>query len=232
MSHRPLPEAIRGCWFFIPDATPASQSGQKNSSMIHFNLDGSFERFQIKDNTRRTAEQGTYTFDGMFLILRGRNTDTFRVHPDGFSRWSIEGKKDGQALVRGYPSHCSATELTPTNKKEIRYLPTRVSVLDDYTHSMSSIEPNGDSNGIYQLTYRTTDQAHENIANFFVEFHPDNRLWIGLSPFINGIELETWQRIIQDSYLNIYLNKPADIDVVTIALLDSDDTETFHYKPA
>ncbi len=230
MSHRPLPEAIRGCWFFIPDASPHTQSGQKNSSIIHFNLDGSFERFQIKENARKSMEQGTYTFDGMFLILRGRNTDTYRVHPEGFSRWNIEGKKDGQALVRGYPSHFSTAELSAAEQKEIQNLPIRVSVVDEHAHANVPDERNGNSNGIYQLTYQTSDQTHENIANFFVESHPGNRLWVGLSPFINNIEPSTWQRLIHDCYLDVYLNKPADIDVVTVVLLDSDDTQTFNYK--
>lgn len=229
MPHRPLPEAIRGCWFFIPDASPHSQSGQKNSSIIHFNIDGSYERFQIKENARKTIEQGTYTFDGMFLILRGRNTETYRVHPEDFSRWNIEGKKDGQALVRGYASHFNATELSVV-QKEIHT--THVTVIDAYTHPILKNESNGGSNGIYQLTYTSSTQSNENIANFFVEVHSGNRLWIGLSPCINNIKPATWQRIIQDCYLDIYLNKPADIDIVTIALLNSDDIQTFHYKTA
>lgn len=229
MPHRPLPEAIRGCWFFIPDATPHSQSGQKNSSIIHFNIDGSYERFQIKENARKTMEQGTYTFDGMFLILRGRNTETYRVHPEGFSRWNIEGKKDGQALVRGYASHFNATELSVA-QKEIHS--KNVAVIDDYTHPTLKNENNGGSNGIYQLAYTSSAQPHENIANFFVEVHAGNRLWIGLSPCIKNIEPATWQRIIQDCYLDIYLNKPADVDFVTIALLNSDDIQAFHYKTA
>ncbi len=159
MPHRPLPEAIRGCWFFIPDASPQTQSGQKNSSIIHFNLDGSYERFQIKDNTRKTVEQGTYTFDGMFLILRGRNTDTYRVHPEGFSRWNIEGKKDGQALVRAYPSQISSAELTSAQIKDIRNLPIRVTVVDEQTHPNLPEESDGGSNGIYQLSYPTADKS-------------------------------------------------------------------------
>lgn len=233
MTNPPPPEAIRGCWFFIPDASPQAQSGQKISSLLQFNLDGSFTRFQIKDNTRKDIEQGTYTFDGKFLILRGRITDTFRVSYSSFFHWNLEGKKDGQALVRGFIKPDNLPELSPTEQKEIRLLSLRVAINDEQTHPLSAElteSKDGISNGIFQLTYQNTEQQSVHIANFFVEYHPNNRLWIGLTPFTPDIDPELWQRIICDCFLDNYLKKPDDIAVVTIRLLDTDHSQTFNYQ--
>lgn len=235
MTNRPLPEAIRGCWFFIPDASPQNQTGQKNTSIIHFHLDGSFVRFQIKLNARKDIEQGTYTFDGAFLILRGRITDTFRVQTPDHIRWNLEGKKDGQALVRAFVQPDDLSELSPAEQKEIRLLPMRLSINDAQTHPASdeSIQnQKGASNGIFQLTYENAHKETLPIASFFVEFHPENHLWIGLTPLLADatFEPELWKRILHDCFLDQYLSKPADVDRVTLNLLDTGHSQTFSYQ--
>ncbi|MBA2665378.1 MAG: hypothetical protein H0U74_24025 [Bradymonadaceae bacterium] len=220
MAQRPLPEAIRGCWYYLTDATPPAQARLKPLQLLKFRVDGSFARFQLKDHVKKELEAGTYTFDGQFLILRGRNTDTFRVYPKTFWKWGLEGRKDDQALVRGLVTEEEFVELASEDQKEIRILPIRVTVRGE----------SGAGEGIYELVYQPLDRELVSIGSFFVERHDDDRLWIGLSPYVSGIEAKTWERIVRDSYLDIFLSKPKDVAVVTVRLLDSNDSRVFNYQ--
>ena len=219
MAERPLPEAIRGNWYFLPARLDPKEQPDKPLQAYGFRLDGTFTRWVVKDDAWTEKEQGEYTFDGAFLILRGRNTDTYRVRTESSWRWVLGGKKEDWALVRGRVSPEDFVALSEEDAKEIRILPIRVSVEPRYQGEEVLLE----------LVYRKEDAAPRPIASFFIERGDDANLWIGLTPFVSGVEPRTWERIVRESYLDLHAGKP-DVGVVTVRLLDSGDSRVFNYR--
>ncbi|MFU8804284.1 MAG: hypothetical protein ACNA8W_10780 [Bradymonadaceae bacterium] len=220
MSKRPLPEAIRGCWYYVSHKFDLDERPLRPRQILCFRVDGSFSRYQLKEQSRKELEKGDYTFDGHFLILRGRNTDTFRVRSDDFWKWTLEGKKDDHFLMRGLVTESAFQPLSTEDQKEIRILPLRVNVRSDFEGP----------DLIYDLVYQPSEKEPTAVGSFFVEHHADGRLWIGVTPYVEGITTKTWERIIQDSYLDFYLGKPDDIRVVTVRLLDTSEAQVFNYQ--
>ena len=218
-SSRSLPEAVRGCWYYIPESFQIEGGLNRAHQVLAFGVDGSFIRYQIKSGRRKIAEEGDYTFDGNFLIIRGRNTDTFRVRRHSFRRWSLEGKKKTHHLIRGLFDDADIS-LTDAALRDIRILPLRAQVQADFTGE----------HVIYRLTYDQDEEAPVLLATFFVEHHDDGRRWIGITPLAQGIEPKTWQRIMEDSFLDMFLGKPDDVRVVTLRLLDTDESRSFNYQ--
>lgn len=220
MPRRPLPEAIRGCWYYVSHKFDVSDGHTRPRQLICFRVDGSFTRYQFKDQSRKEVEKGDYTFDGNFLILRGRNTDTFRVNTEKSWRWTLEGKKEDHYLLRGLVTEEAFGTLSAEDQKEIRILPLRVAVDCDFE---------GDDL-IYDLVYRPADREPIAIGAFFVERYEEGKRWIGLTSYVEGIAPKTWERIIQDSYLDFFLGKPTDVRVVTVRMLPSDESIVFNYQ--
>lgn len=217
MANRPPPESIRGSWYYIDQEADPHDLGDKPPQVLAFRLDGTFTRYIAKNDEWMQKETGEYTFDGNFLIIRGRNTDTFRVKPAHFWRWNLEGKKQQKALLRGLVTEDDFGELSDEDRKEIRILPIRV-----------GIEAPSDVDGvIYNLVFRREEKQRV-VGNFFVE-RDEQKLWIGVSPFATGIEQRTWERIVRESYLDIYAGKPDDVRVVTVRMLDTDQSKVFNY---
>lgn len=216
---RSLPEAVRGCWYYVPETFEIAKGLQRPYQILSFAADGSFQRYQIKSERRKATESGDYTYDGNFLIIRGRNTETFRVNRRSFWRWDLEGKKKGHCLLRGLFTEADEGELTEAQSRDIRILPLRAKVESDFE---------GDD-VIYRLVYEGSGDERILLGSFFVEYHDDNRLWVGISPIVAGIEPPTWERIIRDSFLDMHLGKP-DVGVVTTRLLDTDESRVFNYQ--
>jgi hypothetical protein len=218
MANRPLPESIRGSWYYIDQDADPHDLGDKPPQVLTFRLDGTFTRYIAKGpDDWMEKESGEYTFDGSFLIIRGRNTDTFRVKPHAFWRWNLEGKKQQKALLRGLVTDDDFVDLPDEDKKEIRILPIRV-----------GIEAPSDVDGvIYDLVFKREEKERK-VGNFFVE-RDEQKLWVGVSPFTNGIEERTWERIVRESYLDIFKGKPDDVRVVTVRMLDTDQSRVFNY---
>ncbi len=80
------------------------------------------------------------------------------------------------------------------------------------------------------MVYRKDGAAPRAVGSFFVERGDDAKLWVGLTPYVTGVEPRTWERIIRESYLDIYASKPDDVGVVTVRLLDSGDSRVFNYR--
>lgn len=219
MAERPPPEAIRGSWYYLPISVNPLDLGDKPPQAMRFRLDGTFTRYIVKDGSWSDKENGDYTFDGQFLIVRGRNTDTFRVTTDSFWRWSLEGKREEQLLLRGLADRSVFGELSAEDAKEIRILPIRVAV-----------RSGGDSDSaIHDLVYRA-DGREIRVGAFFVEHdRAARKVWVGVAPFVAGIEGKTWERIVRESYLDIFCGKPADVQVATVRLLDSNESRVFNY---
>ena len=217
MAERPPPESIRGSWYYVDSDADPNELGDKPPQVLTFKLDGTFTRYIAKSDEWTEKESGDYTFDGAFLIIRGRNTDTFRVRPDAFWRWNLEGKKQSKALLRGLLTPDDFVELDETDRKEIRILPIRVSVRTPTDHP----------DAVNELVYRGENGQHL-VGVFFVE-REGQKAWVGLTPCAEGIAEKTWQRIVHESYLDIFLGKPDDVKVVTVRFLNNGDSKVFAY---
>lgn len=217
MRDRPLPETIRGSWYYLPASADPNKPSDRGVFVYRFRLDGTFTLYTIRDGSWTEKESGDYTFDGAFLIVRGRNTDTYRVRNEHFWRWRLEGKKEDYVLLRALATEESFIDLGEAQRKEIRILPIRVSVRN----------PFDSPDAIHKLVY-SFEGVEEQVGTLFVERSGDN-LWIGLTPIATGIDEKTWERIVRESFLDIYLGKPDDIRVVTLRLLDENDSTVFNY---
>ena len=212
------PEAVRGTWYYVPEDFELADGLKKPHQILAFRVDGSFTRYQVKNERRKVVETGDYTYDGNFLILRGRSTDTFRVRRPFFWRWELEGKKKDQHLLRALvaPHHLPA--LSESQARDLRILPLRARIHADH---------DGDDL-IYRMVFTESEEPIL-LGTFFVEPHTDGHRWIGLTPLVQGVEPKTWERIIRDSFLDLFCGKPDDITVVTIRLLDDDSSRVFNY---
>lgn len=219
MQERPLPEAIRGSWYFLPESADPHGPADKGRTVYRFRLDGTFARYILKGEDWTEKEEGDYTFDGAFLIIRGRNTDTYRVRPEGAWKWNLEGKKEDQKLMRGLMKDEDFFELSEKDAKEIRILPIRVTVEAPADHD----------NVIYDLMYKGEAGNPRRVGSFFVERDGTKR-WVGLTRFAEGLQDTTWERIIRESYLDIYAGKPSDVGVVTVRMLDTGESKVFNYS--
>ena len=218
MAERPPPESIRGSWYYLPASLDPHNLGDKPPQVLRFRLDGGFTRYIARDDGWIEKEKGDYTFDGAFLIVRGRNTDTFRVRIERYWRWSLEGKKEEQVLLRGLVTDADFGALDAEDQKEIRILPIRVSV-----RARSDTD-----DAVFDLVYKG-ESGERLVGSFFVE-REDAKVWVGVSPFVEGIESKTWERIIRESYLDIFRGKPRDVRVVTVRLLENGDSRVFNYS--
>jgi hypothetical protein len=220
MAERPLPENIRGSWYFVSLKEASRDPENPPFQVFQFTLDGRFSIFAIRNGARLEKEKGEYTFDGNFLILRGRTTETYRVRAETYWRWALEGKKEAYHLSRGLVSEADLIELSEQESKEVRILPIRVSVVPEA--SIPDV--------IYELGFESTEHGRRlSVANFFTEV-VEHRMWIGLTPYVQGIDPRTWERIIQDSFLDFFLNKPEGIRVVTVRFFGSDEVRVFNYS--
>lgn len=223
-SSRSLPEAARGCWYLIPQDAVIKDGGLRSSQILALRVDGSFRRYQIKNGRRKTIETGNYTYDGNFLILRGRNSETFRVYRESFWRWSLEGRRKDFFLLRGLITEESFSELSERQSRDVRILPLRAQI---------EATDDGDEDQIFQITFRPEDSEPSDnpilLATFFFEDSGAGHRWIGLTPLVSQIEPATWERIIHDSFLDLYCARPNDLSVITIRFLDTDRSKVFSY---
>lgn len=212
------PEAVRGSWYYVPEDFELHDGLAKPHQILTFRVDGHFTRYQVKNERRKVLETGDYTYDGNFLILRGRSTDTFRVRRPHFWRWELEGKKKDQHLLRALSHPDSLPSLTESQARDLRILPLRARIRADHE---------GDDQ-IYRMVFEEADEPIL-LGTFFVEAHADGHRWIGLTPLVDGIEPKTWERVIRDSFLDLFCAKPTDVTVVTVRLLHDDSSRVFNY---
>lgn len=224
-SSRPLPEAVRGSWYLASPSFFDDQADDPSSlpdQLLAFAVNGTYVRYDLSPRGRKEKESGDYSFDGNFLILRGRRTHTYRVQRPAFWKWELEGKRKSHLLVRGFDLGTTADlDLGDEQRRDLALLPVRARVETDRP---------GD-HAIHRLLYEQEGESPRLLATFSVEPAPDGHLWIGLAPFVDGIEPRTWERILRESYLGLFRGKPTDIKDVIVHLLADDQTFEFTYRP-
>lgn len=209
----PLPEAVRGCWYYLPHSFDITEGKPESHQILCFGVDGSFARYDVEDDQREEGETGDYTFDGNFLILRGRRTDTFRVHRPAYWHWSLEGKKESFTLLRGFVGSEKLDRLPADECNDIRLVPRRARVEADF---------DGDDI-IHRLIYERGVRDRRLLATFSVD-SGDDYFWIGLTPLVAGIKPSTWDRVVRESYLGMFRKDSIDVDTATLHLFDSDES--------
>lgn len=117
------PEIIQGLWWCVRADDPTSPT----RDLFAFDADGTFVRVVYKQGARRDAESGDYTFDGSFLIVRGRSTETYRVSMTSSTQWSLDGKRHRLTLARALPVSDPLT-LDESTTRMLRLVPQRVSL--------------------------------------------------------------------------------------------------------
>lgn len=208
---RPLPEAVRGCWYFLPPDFDLEEGMDQPHEMVVFQRDGTFERFEVDGDERERAEQGDYTFDGDFLIVRARKTNTYRVHRLAFWRWQLEAKKKERLLVRGIAAGDERRRLPDEELRDIQLLPLKARVETDFDGPKA----------IHRFVYTAGESDRRVLASFSIE-DGDTARWVGLTPLVRGIEPKLWGRLVREAYLDAYLDGDHDVDAVDLHLLDTD----------
>ena len=213
MSERLLPEAIRGSWYLLAiDGSPEEALDDKGQ-MLALHIDGSFVRYQVDASNKEVKEQGDYTFDGDFLILRGRNTDTFRVHVEADWFWNLEAKKKSRRLIRGILNADDFFELSDEERSELGGSPKRARVVCRYDE---------EDDAIFDLVYRPKGGDEMRIGCFSVDPDPNtDALWVGVTPVATNLDPAVWEKVIQKAYLDSHLDKPADVGWVNLEIFSA-----------
>ncbi len=219
MADKLLPESVRGGWYVVPaDDREIPEAIEQEGEILVFRLDGTYVRYEIDEESRREAERGEYTFDGDFLILRGERTDTYRVHPEAVWCWRLEGKKEERLMLRGILDRRESVELSETRRDEIERMPVRVfvrSIFDGAQEGeicMLIHESEGDELAIGALSAEAPDEA---------------KMWIGVTPFVEGLAPAVWERIVRESYLEIHRDDLGGLARVELEFFGLDHSRTF-----
>lgn len=210
-----LPEAVRGCWHFVASSFDPERGLDGDRDVLAFGVDGKFRRYEIQDRDRDCAEAGDYSFDGNFLILRGRKTRTFRVGREAFWRWELEAKDDSFRLYRGFVDGDRLEEIPEEVHRDIRLLPVRARIEADFDGE----------DVIYRVVYDGEHGRRRRLGSLSVQSDPSGGLWIGVTPLVRGIDAGVWQQVVEESLLEAHLDEAAvDDESVTMHLFDTDET--------
>ena len=216
MTSRPYPEAIRGAWYMMRQDDSIDKARERDTYELYiYRLDGTFSRIQLKDGHVKSQEQGDFTFDGEFLITRGRNTETYRVDAKSPREWHIETKKHAFVIRRSLYASDDAV-LSSSDSRDIRILPIRVKVAF----------PNdalGTSHGLLTFDRGGELQKPLILGEIAVELQPDHKLcWIGLTKRADGIEPQTWDRILRESVFDLGLEETDGIEELELLDIEAD----------
>jgi len=216
MASRPYPEAIRGAWYVLREDEDFEKAREKTTYEIFiYRLDGTFSRIQLKDGHVRSQEQGDFTFDGEFLITRGRNTETYRVSAQSARVWNIETKKHTFTMRRSLYA-ADATVLESSDLRDIRILPIRVKT----TFPNDAL---GISHGL--LTFDRSGELDEPliVGEVAIELLAERKVcWIGLTRRAGGIEAKTWDRILHESVFDLALEETDGIEELELLDIEED----------
>ena len=221
MPERLMPEDIRGSWYLLAEDGSPEEALEADGQLVAFGLDGTFTRYDIDGDTKSEHETGDYTFDGQFLILRGKNTDTYRVRVEHDWYWFLEEKKKNRRLYRGLIDEADRIRLPDEQMRELKNVPVRV-------HVECSFDAEEDA--IFDLIYEPTDGEDSRVGCFSVDFDSNSgELWVGLTPLVEGLAPRAWVDVVRRSYLDMHRGKPDDVGLVAVELLDSGKVGRFDY---
>lgn len=214
-----LPEAIRGSWYLLADDDkPLADAIEKKGQLLTLHLTGKFSRYELSTEDGATAkvekDSGDYTFDGDFLILRGNNTETYRVRVDQDWCWSLEAKKKKRKIVRGNLLKADFIALDADEIAELNKHSHRVKVETAFANKY---------NAIFELVFQPKASRRLRIGCFSVDIDPNNNeLWLGLTPLVTNLSADLWQQIVAQSCGDLVRANPAKIERVLLDIQGQD----------
>lgn len=216
MTSRPYPEAIRGAWYMMRQEEPVDKARERDTYELYiYRLDGTFSRIQLKDGHVKSQEHGDFTFDGEFLITRGRNTETYRVDAKSTREWTIETKKHAFTMKRSLFAPDDAA-LSSADLRDIRILPIRVKV----TFPSDTL---GTSHGLLTFDRGGDLEKPLILGEVAVELLNNRKLcWIGLTKRADGIEPQTWDRILRESVFDLGLEDTDNVEELELLDIEAD----------
>jgi hypothetical protein len=209
MDHIPLPEEIRGTWYYLKDEGTPQEALQNKGELLTLRLDHSFDRWLVRANSLEHKDDGDYTFDGSFLILRGGNTDTYRVDASHDLMWFLEGKKKSRRLFRTLATEADARALVEDELKSIKVVPSR-----------ARCEPPVDDPDCHLVDVLYKDMTLGAIAGE----RNGNELWAAVTTLAPNIPASTWAGIVKGSYIEKYLDDPKGIYNITVQMVREGQT--------
>jgi len=204
-------EAIRGAWMMTAEDDELHAARAKTTFALYvFALDGSFQRLALKDGHVREREQGTYTFDGEFLITRGRSTETYRVTVHALWHFELESKRKVFAMRRALVTELERglPELDEAHARDLRILPLR-----------ASFAKLTDEAEVYWAKYDRSGELVDpvELGLVSVERRPDvGRIWVGVTPLRAGLDATTWGRIAKDALVDLNLEDTEGVETVVV----------------
>jgi hypothetical protein len=222
MSNDLLPESIRGGWYWMPEDYEDEEENEIEDELVLFRLDETFERLEREDGSFEVSESGDYTFDGQFLINRGTQTSTFRVHPHTPRHWELEGKRETRHLLRGRSGADASATLSEERRAAIERLPMQVLVRSRY-----DLAERGE---FADFVHEPRSGESRVVAHLYAEPVRDGRLWLLLTPLVDSLEPELWRTIVEKSYLDVHLDAPDDIERVEMAWATRSGASMFEYE--
>jgi hypothetical protein len=196
---QPLPETIRGAWYNVGSGGSVAETVQEDGEILVFDLDGGFVRYELDEGHRAKSEEGDYTFDGQFLILRGKNTTTYRVDVEAPWRWRLEGKRDERLLLRGLVDRDESIDVSGERSEAIGRTPGRVFVRSDF---------DGEEGGeICTFVHEPKDGETIEIGACYTD-GDEEVFQIYLTPFVEGLDRPTWEKVVIKAYLDVHRDGP------------------------
>jgi len=202
-----LPESIRGGWYFVGAEAELLGGDETEAEVLVFRLDGTYSRYELAEGERLLEEEGEYTFDGHFLIVRGSETNTYRTAREAPWRWHLEGKEDDHLLLRGWSGREEPVELGEARVREIEKVPARVFVRSEFE---------GPKAGEICSLVHESGGEQVRVGACFAEPAVDGEVWIALTPLTHSISESLWRRIVRRSYLDIYREDDAEVERIEI----------------
>jgi hypothetical protein len=214
MSTSPRPEAIRGAWYRVEPEQEEDGAGQLPGSLMTFDVEGTFRRYDLEDGSGTLADDGGYTFDGDFLILRGGRTRTYRVQQEAPWKWRLEGKKEAWNLQRGLYGGGQPKRLSSERRRELERMPQRVLCRRDIEDT--------DLPSPLSLVDPSEAEGDVTIGSLFATGVDDGHLWVAVTPYVADLGVEFWQRLVRGSYLSDYHKASSNLVAVDMRVVGED----------
>ena len=216
MTDRLYPEVIRGAWFLYKgELSDPTEIPLDECDLLVFRRDGTYSRHQTKPDSPREVEHGTHTFDGEFLITRGRSTETYRVSPHSETHWVLETKKHALQLIR----HVNANrfDLDEAAARSIRILPMRARG-SAWGDGATLVQP---------IVFAPQDAAPVTLGLASIELdRTRSSCWVGVSRLAGGLEDATWHRIVHESLFDLGLDDTDDITTLDVTFYGEPGSDT------
>lgn len=216
MTDRLYPEVIRGAWFLYKgELSDPTKIPLDECDLLAFRRDGTYSRHQTKPESPRELEHGTHTFDGEFLITRGRSTETYRVSRRSETHWVLETKKHAIQLIRHVDQ--ASFELDESAARSIRILPMRAKG-SKWVDGATLVQP---------IVFAPQDASPITLGLASLEVDKTrSSCWIGISRLASGLDDATWHRIVRESLFDLGLDDTDGITTLDITFYGEPDSDT------